>query len=192
LEVVKTFGVKLVETKLPELPYGPVTGTVIAAEGASVFQPLIESGKVDLLADKRQIAGLKTALQIPACDYLKAMRIRRVIQLAFRKMFTEVDVLLAPARYGVASKIDETFDRGGTTPRPAAPGQNPRPTGMRALIPAGNLAGLPAISLPCGIVSGLPIAIQFVGRPFTENLLLSIGREFQQQTDWHKKRPSVS
>jgi aspartyl-tRNA(Asn)/glutamyl-tRNA(Gln) amidotransferase subunit A len=60
-----------------------------------------------------------------------------------------------------------------------------------ALIPAGNLAGLPALSLPCGLADGTPIAIQLVGRPFSENVLPKIGREFQTQIDFHKRRPLV-
>jgi aspartyl-tRNA(Asn)/glutamyl-tRNA(Gln) amidotransferase subunit A len=58
------------------------------------------------------------------------------------------------------------------------------------LIPAGNLAGLPALCLPCGFTpDGLPLAIQLVGRPFAENTLLSLGAWFQARTDWHRRRP---
>src|SRR5712692_9601086 len=78
---LKALGVTMVETKLPDFPYGAVIGTVISAEGASVFEPLIRSGKVDELADKKQIAGLKASLGISSLDYLKAMRIRREIKL---------------------------------------------------------------------------------------------------------------
>jgi aspartyl-tRNA(Asn)/glutamyl-tRNA(Gln) amidotransferase subunit A len=60
---------------------------------------------------------------------------------------------------------------------------------MNALIPAGNLAGLPALVLPCGFAQNLPVALQLVGPPFSENVLLAVGREFQQRTDWHKRRP---
>jgi aspartyl-tRNA(Asn)/glutamyl-tRNA(Gln) amidotransferase subunit A len=60
---------------------------------------------------------------------------------------------------------------------------------MTALIPAGNLAGLPALILPCGFAGSLPVALQLVGPPFSENVLLAVGREFQQRTDWHQRRP---
>jgi aspartyl-tRNA(Asn)/glutamyl-tRNA(Gln) amidotransferase subunit A len=60
---------------------------------------------------------------------------------------------------------------------------------MIGLIPAGNLAGLPALSLPCGFAGGLPVAISLAGRPFSENLLLQMGVAFQKQTDWHRRRP---
>ncbi|MBI4874895.1 MAG: amidase [Acidobacteria bacterium] len=182
VEAVRSLGVQISDVRLPDLPYGLVTSTVISAEGAAVFEPLIASGKVDELADKKQIAGLKAGLDIAAKDYLKAMRIRSEIQQAFRKLFSQVDVLLAPARPGPATKIDEPLDAASNRPQPKDPG-------LRALIPAGNCAGLPALSLPCGFVGGLPLAIQLVGRPFSENTLLSLGKEFQSRTDWHRRRP---
>jgi aspartyl-tRNA(Asn)/glutamyl-tRNA(Gln) amidotransferase subunit A len=176
--------VRLVETKLPPFPYGTVLSTILAAEQASVFEPLIASGKVDELADAAQIAGLKASLDVPAKDYLKAMRVRRLIQEAFSALFEEVDVLLAPGRPGPATSIDQPLDRGG----PAA-GTAPRDPGFRSIIPAGNLAGLPALVLPCGFAGNLPLAVQVVGVPFSENQLLAIGKEFQARTDWHKRRP---
>jgi aspartyl-tRNA(Asn)/glutamyl-tRNA(Gln) amidotransferase subunit A len=186
LEVVKTFGMPLVEVSLPDYPYGALVSTIIGAEAGSIFEELITSGAVDQLDDARQIAGLKAGLEIPAKDYLRAMRIRRLIQDGFRKLFAQVDVLLAPSRYNPASGVTQPLDR-PFRDRPTPP----RP-GMSGLIPAGNLAGLPAISLPCGFAGGLPVAIQFVARPFQENLLLKLGREFQQRTDWHRRRPPVS
>jgi aspartyl-tRNA(Asn)/glutamyl-tRNA(Gln) amidotransferase subunit A len=161
-----------------------VLSTILAAEQASIFEPLIASGKVDELADAAQIAGLKASLEVPAKDYLKAMRVRRLIQQAFSRLFTEVDVLLAPGRTGTATGIDQPLDRGG----PAA-GTPPKDPGFRTIIPAGNLAGLPALVLPCGFAENLPVALQVVGVPFSENLLLAVGKEFQARTDWHKRRP---
>lgn len=183
-DAIKALGVEIKEAKLADLPYGPVTGTVISAEGASVFESLIESGAVDQLADAKQIAGLKAGLDIASRDYLKAMRIRRLVQDEFRRIFSEVDLLLAPARTGIASKVSDPLDGGGG-PRTSSPG-------LRSLIPAGNLAGLPALSLPCGLVNGLPVGIQLVGRPFSENLILSVGMKFQNSTDWHRQRPRIS
>src|SRR6185503_1292531 len=107
LEVLKQSGAQFVEPKWPQFPYGPVLSTILAAEEASIFEPLIASGRVDELADKPQIAGLKAAMEVPAKDYLKAMRIRRMIQGEFSKLFAEVDVLIAPGRTGPASKADQ-------------------------------------------------------------------------------------
>jgi aspartyl-tRNA(Asn)/glutamyl-tRNA(Gln) amidotransferase subunit A len=183
LAAIKETGVTLVETKLPQFPYGPILSTILAAEQASNFEPLISSGKVDQLADAAQIAGLKASLDVPAKDYLKAMRLRRMIQEEFTRLFTQVDALLAPGRPGPASKLDQPLDSGGFQPPAGAP------QGLQGIIQAGNLAGLPALVLPCGFAGNLPVALQMVGAPFAENLLLAIGREFQAHTDWHKRRP---
>jgi hypothetical protein len=75
-EVVKSLGVKLKEIKLPEFPYGALVGTIIAGEAGSIFEDLIRSGRVDQLADKHQIAGLKAMLDLPAIEYQRAMRVR--------------------------------------------------------------------------------------------------------------------
>ncbi|HLK65598.1 MAG TPA: amidase [Bryobacteraceae bacterium] len=187
LTVFKESGVQLVETAWPQFPYGPVLATILGSEAGSIFEPLITSGKVDELADPAQIAGLKASLEIPAKDYLKAQRVRRLIQDAFLQFFAEVDAVIAPARPGPASKIDQRLDAGG--PGPAA--ATSATAGFQGIIPAGNLAGLPALSLPCGFADNLPVGVQVMGPPFSENTLLAIGREFQSKTDWHKRRPPM-
>jgi aspartyl-tRNA(Asn)/glutamyl-tRNA(Gln) amidotransferase subunit A len=179
LDTIRSLGVQLTEAKLPEFPYGAMIGTIISAEGSAVFEPLIRSGQVDQLADAHQIAGLKAGLEIPASEYLKAMRIRKLLQEAFRDLLSITDILLAPTRLNPAPKVTEPLDR----PRPASAGI------AATLIPAGNLAGLPALSVPCGFASGMPMGLQLVGSPFSENMLLAIGRSFQERTDWHKRRP---
>jgi aspartyl-tRNA(Asn)/glutamyl-tRNA(Gln) amidotransferase subunit A len=183
LAALKQTGLQLVETKLPDFPYGPVISAVIGAEEASVFETLIRSGQVDQLSDPEQIAALKANLEIPALAYLKAMRIRRLIQNSFRELFANVDVLIAPGRLTVAPPIAQSLD---VEPRTGPPPQDP---GMSELIPAGNLAGLPALVLPCGFSEGLPVALQVVGPAFSENELLAVGRAFQERTDWHRRRP---
>jgi aspartyl-tRNA(Asn)/glutamyl-tRNA(Gln) amidotransferase subunit A len=183
LDVLRAILPAVVETRLPDFPYSAVAGTIITAEGASVFEPLITSGKVEELADKKQIASLKAGLEIPAKDYLKAMRIRALIQQSLRKLFTGVDVLVSPSMFRIAPKITEPLDRRRDET------SRPKDRGLYDLGAAGNLAGLPALSLPCGFADNMPVAIQLVGRPFSENTLLAIGAEFQRRTDWHKRRP---
>jgi aspartyl-tRNA(Asn)/glutamyl-tRNA(Gln) amidotransferase subunit A len=114
-------------------------------------------------------------LLVPAKDYLKAQRIRSVLQKEFHKLFEDLDAVMAPTRPGVASKIDEPLDalKGGQ------------------LIPAGNLAGLPALSVPCGFIGSLPVGLQFCGPAWSENTLIAFGKEFQARTDWHRRRPSA-
>jgi aspartyl-tRNA(Asn)/glutamyl-tRNA(Gln) amidotransferase subunit A len=180
-EQIRGLGVQIREVTLPDLPYSAMASTIIAAEGSTIFEELITSGRVNELADQKQIAGLKAGLEIPATEYLRAMRIRSVVQQAFREIFADIDILVTPTRFGPAPKISEPLDP-LVTNIPAA-------HGLSALIPAGNLAGLPALSLPCGFADGMPIAISLVARPFNEGIILNVGREFQSRTDWHKRRP---
>ena len=185
LRVLKEIGLQWKEVALPDMPYGPATSTIISAEGSAAFEEMIESGKVDDLADKKQIAGLKAGLDIPAREYFRAMRVRSLVQAMFREMFVEVDLLLTPARMNVASKVNDPLD-GGRRPAEGKSGK-----GLRDLIPAGNLAGLPALSLPCGFADGLPAGIALVTRAFNENTILAVGREFQNRTDWHRRMPKL-
>lgn len=188
LAVFKEAGAQLIEAKLPDHPFGTVLSVVLAGEEGSIFEPLIASGKVNELADPVQIAGLKASQDVSAKDYLKAMRLRRIIQQDVQQLFADYDALLTTGRPGPAVKIDQPLDK----PAPGAwePPQN-APAGFQGIIQMGNLAGLPALVLPCGLAGDLPVALQVVGVPFSENTLLSIGRSFQSHTDWHKRRPPV-
>ena len=186
MQVLRSNGARFVDVSLPDLPYGPLADVIIGAEEASVFENLISSGRVNELADASQAAGLRANLAIPATEYLKAMRIRSLLKQQFRELFAGIDVLAAPARYGTAPKVADPLDGPDSVPLPVPPGP-----GMRRLIQAGNLAGLPALSLPCGFAGNLPVGLQLVGPAFTENTLLALGREFQNKTDWHKRRPPL-
>ncbi|HTP85570.1 MAG TPA: amidase [Bryobacteraceae bacterium] len=184
LDTLRAMGLQFVPAKLPDFPYGPMITAILGSEAAAIFEPLVASGQVNQLADQKQIAGFHAALELPAVAYLNAMRLRRTMQQALRQLLSEIDVLVAPARFGPANKVSEPLDQPGDPNR-----QMPKDPGLTALVAAGNLAGLPALVVPCGFADGMPIAIQIVGRAFTENTLLAIGREFQNRTDWHKRRP---
>jgi len=177
LDVCRQMGLQLVSTTLPDFPYSALTGTIIGAEASSIFEDLIESGQVDQLDDTAQAAGLRAALDIPARDYLRAMRLRSLLQTKFREWFTGFDILITPTRFNVAPPIKQPLD----TPGPA-----------HDLIPGGNLAGLPALALPCGFAGALPVSLCLLGRPYTENMLLAAGVEFQRRTDFHRRRPAIS
>ncbi len=184
LAAVKSLGVKLKEVEIPDFPYGAMVETIIGAEAASIFEDIIRDGRIEQMADRDQAASLKAAIEIPAVDYLKAMRIRSLAKAAFRDLFDSADMLLAPARNAPAPSASEPLNGGGEAPSPGG-------RGLRGIIPAGNLAGLPAISLPCGFAGKLPVAISFVGRANFDNHVIGIGRAFQMATDWHRRRPPV-
>jgi aspartyl-tRNA(Asn)/glutamyl-tRNA(Gln) amidotransferase subunit A len=188
LNIIKTLGAEVVEMKTPDLPYGMIIGTIIDSEAGSVFEPIIRNGQIDQLADGTQVNGLKAALTYSAVDYLKAMRVRVQVKQAFRDIFGNVDVLLAPSQFNLPERIDQPFDEQEKS-RP------PKPTTRGVgdgLIPAANLCGLPGLSVPCGFANGLPIGVQFVGPPFSENTLLTFGRMFQKLTDFHKQHPKIT
>jgi aspartyl-tRNA(Asn)/glutamyl-tRNA(Gln) amidotransferase subunit A len=111
--------------------------------------------------------------------YLKAQKVRQLITDDFRRAFEAVDVLIGP-----------------TTPTPAfaigAKVDDPITMYLNDIYTIGaNLAGLPAISLPCGFVDNLPVGLQLVGPHFAEGKLLNAAHGYQRVTDWHLRRPAA-
>jgi len=109
--------------------------------------------------------------------YLKAQKVRQLISNDFSAAFESVDLIAGPATPTPA------FGLGDKTDDPVAMYLNDLYT------IAANLAGLPAISFPCGSVDGLPIGMQLTGNYFTESRLLSAAHQFQLNTDWHRAGP---
>ena len=110
--------------------------------------------------------------------YLKAQRVRALINADFIRAFDSVDVLLGP-----------------TTPTPAfalgAKTADPITMYLNDIYTIGaNLAGLPAVSVPCGFVQGLPVGLQIVGPHFSEARVLNAAHAFQRLTDWHTRIPA--
>ncbi|MGH2378954.1 MAG: amidase, partial [Candidatus Limnocylindria bacterium] len=185
---------RFVEGRLPEdIPYGPMVVTVYAAEGATVFAELMEeeSARFDLMPDEKQKAGLRAALEIKARDYLRAMRLRSVLAARMRELYQGCDVILSAGRNVTATPIDQPLDAPApSTPNAEAPDRRP---GNAGLIPAGNLAGLPAVFFPCGLgTNGLPVGLQLVGPAFSEPLLLALVEAYQRETGHHLRRPPVA
>jgi aspartyl-tRNA(Asn)/glutamyl-tRNA(Gln) amidotransferase subunit A len=178
-----------IRATLPALPFGPLVSTVYAAEGSTIFAELIEGERFEELVDTRQKAGLRASLDIRARDYLQALRLRAAVSAGFGEIFKDADVILSVGRTITATQITQALDSPGMT------ASNPQPTkrpGNTGLIAAGNLAGLPAIFLPCGFgTDGLPVGLQLVGPPFSEPLLIALASAYQRETDHHTKRPKA-
>jgi aspartyl-tRNA(Asn)/glutamyl-tRNA(Gln) amidotransferase subunit A len=111
--------------------------------------------------------------------YLKAQKVRTLIKQEFDRAFERFDVLLAPTSPSVAFKIGEKVDD------PLAMYLNDVLT-----IPV-NMAGLPGISVPCGLSNGLPVGLQIIAKAFDEETILRVAYCYQQHTDFHTARPSL-
>ena len=112
--------------------------------------------------------------------YLKALKVRRRIRDDFDAAFKQVDVIAGPVTPTPAFPLGERTD-------------DPLAMYLGDLYTvSANLAGIPALSMPCGLsVSGLPVALQLQAPPFEEARLLRAAHQFQQETDWHTQRPDV-
>jgi aspartyl-tRNA(Asn)/glutamyl-tRNA(Gln) amidotransferase subunit A len=109
--------------------------------------------------------------------YLKAQRVRALISADFARAFHEVDVLIGPTTPTAA------FELGAKTGDPVTMYLNDIYT------IGANLAGLPAISVPCGFVQGLPVGMQIIGPHFSEPRLLNVAHRYQCESDWHRRAP---
>jgi aspartyl-tRNA(Asn)/glutamyl-tRNA(Gln) amidotransferase subunit A len=168
------------DVEWPDLPWGPSVGAIVTAEGASAFLELIESGDVTQLKCPADKTGGYSGLLLPAVDYLHAMRARRPMRAAMKKMFDSHDVIATPTRATVAYPADKEF----------AQAYPPTISGGPPVIAAGNLTGLPALAMPNGFgENGLPTSIAFMGAPFSEAELCTLGATLQARTDWHTKHP---
>src|SRR5207249_3555730 len=166
LDRLRTAAVVVMDVAVPDLPFGVVAGTIIAAEGASAFDDLLESGRIrDLTAPEDRIGGYP-ALAIPARDYLRAMRVRRLMAQAYDDFLKPFDAVATPTRATVASPLDKAF-------RDAYPDVK----GGVSLIGSSNVVGVPGISVPHGVgLNGLPTGLSFVTRAFDEPKLVRLPR----------------
>ncbi|WP_341667773.1 Asp-tRNA(Asn)/Glu-tRNA(Gln) amidotransferase subunit GatA [Alcaligenes sp. SDU_A2] len=112
--------------------------------------------------------------------YLQAQRVRRMIVDDFQKAFAQCDLILGPVTPTLGRKIGDATD-------------DPTADWLGDIYTLGvSLAGLPAMSIPCGLSGGdqpLPIGLQIIGNYFQEGQLLAFADRFQQVTDWHQRQP---
>jgi len=111
--------------------------------------------------------------------YLKAQQVRQLIADDFRKAFATVDIIAGPTAPTPAFRLGDKTD-------------DPITMYLNDIYTIGaNLAGLPAISTPCGFASGLPVGLHLVGPHWGEEVVLRCAHQYQQQTDWHLACPEA-
>ena len=202
LEVYRSLGAQLVEVSLPALPLSVPTYYVVApaecSSNLSRFDGVRFGYRCENPADlldlytrsrgegfgaevKRRIMTGTYVLSAGYYDayYLKAQKVRSLINADFKRAFAEVDVLIGPTAptpaFGIGAKVDD-----------------PITMYLNDIYTIGaNLAGLPALSAPCGLVEGLPVGLQLIGPHFAEPRLLEAAHAYQRETDWHRRTASA-
>ncbi len=200
---LKSLGAQVAPVSLPNSQYAvPVYYIIATAEASSNLarfdgdqyglrkagiQNLIESYKQTRgegfgQEAKRRILLGTFALSHGYYDayYLRALKVRTLIKNDFDKVFSEFDCIVAPTAPTPAFKIGEKS-------------ADPLSMYLSDIYTISvNLAGIPAISLPCGLTkSGLPIGLQILAKPFAEETIFRAAYAYEQSTEWHKLKPKL-
>jgi aspartyl-tRNA(Asn)/glutamyl-tRNA(Gln) amidotransferase subunit A len=203
IEELKSLGGEIVEIRLPRTDAAVATYYVIATAEASSNLARFDGVKFGLRAkETRDLLDLYTktrqegfgpevkrrimlgtyALSAGYYDayYGKAQAVRTLIRQDFDAAFKEVDLIVTPVTPTPAFKLGEKIE-------------DPLQMYLSDIYTISvNLAGLPAISVPCGFSrAGLPIGLQLIGRAFEEDTLLRAAHAYEQSTQWHLKKPNV-
>jgi aspartyl-tRNA(Asn)/glutamyl-tRNA(Gln) amidotransferase subunit A len=111
--------------------------------------------------------------------YLKAQKARTLIKQDFDKVFEQYDVIIGPTAPTTAFKLGTQVD-------------DPLTMYLNDIltIPV-SLAGVPAVSVPCGFADGLPVGMQIIGKAFDESTVLRVAHAYEQNTEHHKRRPEL-
>ena len=201
IEQLKKLGATFVDISLPSLPHAVPAYYVIASAEASTnlarfdgvrfghrcedpqnLEDLYLRSRDEAFGKevKRRIMIGTYALSTGYYDayYLKAQKIRRLIKNDFASAFKDVDLILGPTTpnlpWLLGSKVND----------PVAAYLEDIYT-----VPA-NLAGIPGLSMPAGMIDGLPVGVQLLAPYFQEARLLQVAHQFQQHTDWHTRAPA--
>jgi aspartyl-tRNA(Asn)/glutamyl-tRNA(Gln) amidotransferase subunit A len=204
IEVLKGKGAEVVEVHLPHLKYAVATYYIVATAEASSnlarydgvhygYRAKDPKDYIDLYCASRQEGfgqEVKRRIMLGTFTlssgyydayYLKALKVRTLIKQDFEKAFEGCDVIVSPTAPAPAWSFGQMSD-------------DPLAMYLADIYTiSANLAGIPAISVPCGFSSeGLPIGMQLMGRHFAEGRLLQVAWAYQQKTQWHTKRPQTA
>ena len=185
--VLGELGASVEEVSLPLAVDSSVIFTAIShVEGASVHHSWIKSRLQDFdhnIQIRQQVGSI-----LPGQAYYKAQKLRSLFRQQLLEALKKVDVLVLPTSSIPAPKI------------PTSAGVNSKEEvkagfyGRRSFTGPANLAGVPAISLPCGFTGSepkLPIGLQIMGRPFEEGMVMKVAHAYEQNSSWHTMKPPI-
>ena len=203
LELLRARGAELIDIELPHAPYAIATYYVVATAEASSNLARYDGVRYGFRAEggrdlkemyektrsrgfgaevKRRIMLGTYVLSAGYYDayYLKAQQVRTLIRQDYEQAFRQVDAVVMPTSPTPAFKIGERIE-------------DPLSLYLTDVFTvSANLAGLPALSVPCGLTPNrLPIGLQMTGRPFDEATLLRIGDSYERDTAWWKECPEI-
>jgi aspartyl-tRNA(Asn)/glutamyl-tRNA(Gln) amidotransferase subunit A len=168
ISALEAQGAEVREVSLPTLPFMSLAqSTIILAEASAVHRHHLRERAAEYGARVR--VRLMEGLFISAPDYLDALRTRKIIRRELVQCLSEVDALLTPATPITAPLIGQATQMINDVEMPTSNllVWNTAPF---------NLTGLPAVSVPCGTVNGLPVGLQIAGGPLEEALILRVAR----------------
>lgn len=180
---LKKMGAKVKTVKIPSLKDAFWALTIIdTSETTSVHQPLMKDRASDYGTDVRFL--IECGYLPSAVDYLQALQLRRIIQKEVSAVFKDVDVLLAPTLPSKTPSVGElTSVINGKS-------VDTIETCMHNVGP-GNLLGLPSVSMPCGIVDGIPVGIEIIGAPLQELKVLNLAQALESINPLDGKIPTA-
>ncbi len=185
LQALRDLGASIQSVTPTGLPQANANASVIImSEATSAHRPWMERQAQHYAPSVLQ--RLQQGAQFSAADYVGAQRYRAPALAAFcEQVFAHVDVLVAPVIAIPVPRLDAV--QSDLDPAMTAIARD-----MTRLTRPINYLGLPALSLPVGRDSrGLPLAVQLIGRPHSEALLIQVGAALQRCTDWHRMRPAI-
>jgi aspartyl-tRNA(Asn)/glutamyl-tRNA(Gln) amidotransferase subunit A len=150
---------------------------LVDAEAAFEYRSILEAFESRLLPQVS--ARLRAGVAITASDYVHAQRTVAEFRHHYHGAVRDVQLLAIPGHHSTAPRIDS----GGRRLDPSST--------LRFVMPL-NSIGAPALTVPAGLVEGLPISLQLTGDNGSDGLLLSVGHAFQQITNWHHAHPPIS
>jgi aspartyl-tRNA(Asn)/glutamyl-tRNA(Gln) amidotransferase subunit A len=174
---LEALGAELVEVRIPMAEHVISTEWAIMMPEATAYHLDSLRNSPEKFTDETRTL-LETGAAVLAVDYVNALRLRTLIQAAWKEMFSSIDVLLAPTLVAAATLRSDPVIRWGDGTVEGATGAY-----VRLSAPA-NVTGLPSLSVPAAFTAGgLPLGVQIIGKPFAEPEILQFGYALEQNTD---------